>query len=251
MGGIFAIGDLHLPEEIQICKHGYPEDYFNRLKIHLTKFQPEVLLIAGDLIWEYDLDRFVELSERIKELPGKIKLFIEGNHDPWFDQLGSDYEDCQSNAARIFNTLDFYYIGGRATIFRLENGIDVGICGTRGYLTNRADKEQPEDHFNRITQIDALSRSLATLSDLINFRSTKLNICLLHYPPTYHFFTNRRVGNEAIFDRIRQSTLINSVVFGHVHKDEHIKIYQKIAGIQLFFVPIERIGYTALRIPDS
>ena len=77
MGGIFAISDLHLPTHIQINKFGYPADYFEQVREHLLKFNPDLLLIVGDFSYESNFRRGLSILEAIEELAGSKKVFIE------------------------------------------------------------------------------------------------------------------------------------------------------------------------------
>ena len=89
MPGIFAISDLHLPTQTQISKYGAPSDYFQQVSNHLEQINPDVLLIAGDLVWGSDISEIQAELDLLRELPGKLKFFIEGNHDIWVDRLST------------------------------------------------------------------------------------------------------------------------------------------------------------------
>ena len=81
MPSIYAISDTHLPIQIQIEKYGAPLDYFQQVSNHLEQINPDILLIAGDLVWASKISEIQKELELIRELPGKLKFFIEGNYD--------------------------------------------------------------------------------------------------------------------------------------------------------------------------
>jgi predicted phosphohydrolase len=91
MPGIFAISDLHLPTQTQISKYGAPSDYFQQVSNYLEQINPDILLIAGDLVWGSDISEIQAELDLLRELPGKLKFFIEGNHDIWVDRLSTSY----------------------------------------------------------------------------------------------------------------------------------------------------------------
>ncbi|MHA1846623.1 MAG: metallophosphoesterase [Promethearchaeota archaeon] len=244
---IFAFGDPHLPERVQIHKFQYEIGYFQKLIDHLSRFHPEVLLIAGDLVWHASMNQARDELSRLMVLSGKRKYFIEGNHDPWFDNLSTNLEACQNRAYELFSGDDFFYIGGRADIFTLQDGTTVGICGARGALLNEKVYTQ-EEYVEYFIQKESLQRALDSLEDLLSDTPTDYNICLLHYPPTHQVFPGGREEHYDLIRLIRESNFINKVIFSHVHVVEGMKLYQKLYKMMIYFVSLERLDFGAVRI---
>ena len=59
MHSIYAIGDLHLPVMTHIRKFNVPSDYFDRISNHLLLKNPEILLLAGDLVWNDNIHNII------------------------------------------------------------------------------------------------------------------------------------------------------------------------------------------------
>ncbi len=251
---IFAFGDPHLPEKVQVSKFGYNGEYFNELAGFLAGVQPEVLLVAGDLTWLGSINDAVNEMWRIRALAGKRKYFIEGNHDPWFDNLAPGFERCQERAWELFSSPDFYYIGGRADIFSLPTSDDgsstsdecIGICGTRGFMMDQADHSQDEFELMSI-QRDNMRKALDMLEEKSVEHGTVANLCLLHYPPTHQFFAGQGEQEYELFRIIREYKIVGTVIFGHVHSND-IPIYKQLYSVHLFCVPCELLDFRASRI---
>ena len=171
---IYAFGDCHLPVSTYINKFNVPIDYFDHLKNHLRDQQPEILLIAGDLFWGNTLKEIEAEIQLIRSLPGKIKIFVEGNHDLWFDTLGSTYDEAQLKAYKLFSNLDFYFIGGRAIILKLSDGRKIGICGTRGFDNNSKNNNSIDEFNKKQQQLKNLKKSLKQMQTKLLARCVRL-----------------------------------------------------------------------------
>lgn len=247
MPGIFAISDLHLPTHIQISKYDVPTDYFQRVFNYLEQHDPDILLIAGDLIWGSDFHLVQKEIALLRSLPGRLKFFIEGNHDLWVDHLGNSYKEAQKVMYRYFSTPEFYYIGGRASNISL-NSIKVGICGVRGFSFDQNEKPTEKDLIRRKNELDALNQSLEQLKALISLQPTSMNMCMIHYPPSVSVFRMPRMEDNEFFNRIRDSGIINKIIFGHVHIDNDLQLYTKIGEIELYCATIDKNNYEAVKI---
>jgi predicted phosphohydrolase len=245
---VFAIGDCHLPVLYYTSKYPVPGDYFERLRAHLKRHLPEVLLIAGDLSWGRSLEEVRGDILQIQNLPGKYKIFVEGNHDKWFDNLGTSHLESQKKAYNLFSTPDFYYVGGRAITVRLENGSTIGVCGSRGFAKDVAGPLTDEEASIRKRELDSLDRSLTQFRKNGDDDFNITNICLLHYPPSVAVFSDGRHGDGEFLNRIREAKNIQKVIFGHVHGDPHLRLNSITDGIELYCVVISLTRYRATQI---
>lgn len=247
MAGIFAISDLHLPIHIQINKFGYPVDYFELVREHLLKFKPDLLLVVGDFSYESNFRRGLAILEAIEELSGSKKVFIEGNHDNFCHTRKH-----QEFLLETFNTESFYYLSGRALITEVkvndnDNLSKIGLCGAMGWMVHPRNINQ-EDLIMFTNQLDLLKESLDLLENLREENFSDFNICLLHHPPTYNIYTDRRIGDESFFTLIREYKFINAIVYGHIHVERNFKIYTRINGIDLYCSAVDQLGFKAIRI---
>ncbi|MBD3353564.1 MAG: hypothetical protein GF364_18920, partial [Candidatus Lokiarchaeota archaeon] len=235
---IFAFGDPHLPEIVQVRKNGYPHHYMRILEKQLHILHPEILLIAGDLTWANSLINAEEDLERLRSLDAQNIIFIDGNHDIWFDSLALDHQSCQRKAYELFSDDYFYYIGGRGKILTLSNGEKVGICGTRGMLVSPVNYSQ-DDYVQFVLQKESLARSITHLKELLAATETDYNICLFHYPPTHRVFKGQRDGAYELLTMIRNSGIIQKIVYGHIHQNNSIEKIKILNKIKFFYVSIE------------
>ncbi len=249
MPDIFAISDLHLPTQTQISKYGAPSDYFQQVSNHLEQINPDILLIAGDLVWGSDISEIQAELDLLRELPGKLKFFIEGNHDIWVDRLSTSYSEAQQKMYERFSTSKFFYIGGRASIVSI-NSIKVGICGARGFAFDPYEKPIEDELLFRKNELESLDKSLFELKNIIKTEHTTINLCLMHYPPTVSVFKNHRIGDEEFIKHIHDTEIINKVIFGHVHIDEDLRLYTKKEKIELYCATIDRNNYNAIKVFD-
>ena len=97
-------------------------------------------------------------------------------------------------------------------------------------------------------QLDLLKESLDQLENLREENFSEFNICLVHHPPTYNIYTDRRIGDESFFTLIREYKFINAIVYGHIHVERNFKIYKEISGIELYCSAVDQLGFKAIRI---
>jgi hypothetical protein len=72
---ISAFGDTHLPIKSYVNDYNVPKDYFTKLILDLRNQNPDILLIAGDLLSEHCVNDYESELDHIRALPGKIKIF--------------------------------------------------------------------------------------------------------------------------------------------------------------------------------
>ncbi|KKL65991.1 hypothetical protein LCGC14_2149450 [marine sediment metagenome] len=247
MPGIFAISDPHLPIQTQINKYKVPSDYFQQVINHLESVNPDILLIAGDLVWGSDITEIQADLDLLRNLPGKLKFFIEGNHDLWVDRLSISYSEAQQKMYERFSTSKFYYIGGRASIVSIDS-IKVGICGARGFAFDPYEKPIENELLFRKNELESLDKSLYELKNKIKIEHTAINLCLMHYPPTNSVFKNQEIEDEKFIEHIQNTEIINKVIFGHVHIEENLRLYTKKESLELYCATIDRNNYNAIKI---
>ena len=244
---IFAISDPHLPTQTQIHKYNAPKDYFQQVIDHLERMSPDILLIAGDLIWGSDISEIQNELDILQNLPGKFKFFVEGNHDLWVDRLSPTYSEAQKKMYKLFSSPEFFYIGGRAIIVSL-NSIKIGICGARGFAFDQYEKPIEDEVLFRKNELESLKRSLVQFKNLVKTEDTAINLCLMHYPPTISVFEKSRIGDEEFIKYIHDTKLINKVIFGHIHLEEDLRIYTKKKEIELYCATIDRNNYKPIKV---
>ncbi|MCP6719394.1 MAG: metallophosphoesterase [Patescibacteria group bacterium] len=249
MPGIFAISDPHLPTQTQINKYRVPFDYFQQVINHLESVNPDILLIAGDLVWGSDIAEIQVELDLLQNLPGKLKFFIEGNHDLWVDRLATSYSEVQQKMYERFSTSNFFYIGGRASIVS-KGSIKVGICGARGFAFDQYEKPIENELLFRQNELESLDKSLIELKSKIKTEHTTVNLCLMHYPPTISVFENQGIKDEKFIEQIQNIEIINKVIFGHVHVEEDLRLYTTKENIELYCATIDRNNYNAVKILD-
>lgn len=227
---IIAIGDPHLGNLAKMVeKFHYPPDYIERVakRIAAETPQADLLLIAGDLVWNKDFSEVLEELETLQAFQAKKICFVEGNHDwPWLPEYSVMYE--------LFSTPRFYFMSGRTFVLNR-----VGVCGACG-----ADRESTR----KSRELHVLQKALNELSRA----DIDLGICLMHYPPTSQIFKDPEQSfvDDDFFSLIEESGIINKVVYGHVHKDQLFKInlYLKIDGIELYNTAIDYHDWQPVRM---
>ncbi|MBD3230792.1 MAG: hypothetical protein GF329_21625 [Candidatus Lokiarchaeota archaeon] len=238
---IYAISDLHMPIEVQIRKFNYPVDYLERVKKRLGN--PELLIIAGDLSWEWNLRAGIDLlNNDIRNLPGEKKVFIAGNHDTFFHP-----ENWRIKLLEEFNSEDLFYLSGRSIIINTSNDKKIGLSGTMGWVVNEKQNSNKDKRFLS-EQTNYLKRSLDNLEEKITEVNTDKNICVLHHPPTHRIYTDGRKGSEELFNLIKEYKFINKIIYGHIHVEKNFSIFKKLDGIELYCVAIDQLNFYPVKI---
>ena len=135
------ICDIHLGKAEYFQQNGIPltnnldENNFARIKKIVKKYNPEKLIILGDLFHsKFSIDK--TLQKKVEDLPELLKTNIElvlGNHD-----VG-----CDIKSLKIFNTRKTKNIIFSHEPVNLENNKTLNICGhyhPKLYLKNKGDK---------------------------------------------------------------------------------------------------------------
>ncbi len=227
---VLAIGDPHLGNlEKMVNRFHYPPDYFEQVAKNIAAEAPppDLLLIAGDLVWQKNYVAALTQLQPLQALQARNICFIEGNHDwPWLPSFSTMYD--------LYSAPEFYFVSGRA--FILGN---IGVCGVCG--TNR---ESPR----KTRELQVLQKALNALSRA----DFKVGICLMHYPPTSQIFKNpeESFAEDHYFDLIEEFGIIDKIVYGHIHKDQEFKInlYMKIDNIELYNTSIDYYDWTPVKI---
>ena len=165
---IISIGDAHLGNlQKMVEQFHYPPNYIEQVTRNIKAENPpaDLLLIAGDLVWNKDFSEVLEELKTLQAFQAENICFIEGNHDwPWLLKISKMHE--------LFNSPNFYFLSGRT--FVLEN---VGICGACG--TNR-------ESTRKARELSLLQKSLNELAG----KDFDTGICLMHFPPSSQIFKN-------------------------------------------------------------
>ncbi|MHA1360241.1 MAG: metallophosphoesterase [Candidatus Helarchaeota archaeon] len=208
---ILAIGDPHLGDlEKMVSKFHYPRNYFEQVARNLAATTPsaDLLLIAGDLVWNKPFDEIIEHLNMLRALKAKNICFIDGNHDwPWLLKLSKMYE--------LYNDPQFFFVSGRTFLFE-----DVGICGACG-----TDAWSPR----KVRELRLLENALTELARA----DIALGICLMHYPPSSDIFRN---PEESVYGHI------------HKDHNLKINLYMKVDGIELYETAIDYFDWNPVQI---
>ena len=135
------ICDIHLGKAEYFQQNGIPltnnldENNFARIKKIVKKYNPEKLIILGDLFHsKYSIDK--NLKKKVEDLPVILKTNVElilGNHD-----LGCDIKNFKILNIRKTKNIIFSH-----EPVNLENNKTLNICGhyhPKLYLKNKGDK---------------------------------------------------------------------------------------------------------------
>lgn len=164
---LYAIADLHLGTAPTVDK---PMDIFGQKWVNHTEKlrggwcaeKDDTVVIAGDISWAMDFTGLASDFMFIDSLPGK-KIILKGNHDYWWSTMTKLTEFVKNYESIAFLHNNSYEYGG------------VGICGTRGWISEPG---QPED-------IKVLNREVGRLRASLDSCSAGEKIVFLHYPPVF------------------------------------------------------------------
>ena len=209
---IFAIADLHLSFAPDSDK---PMDVFGeRWKDHPERIrenwcslvsEEDTVVVAGDISWGLKLSDAVYDLDWVDALPGH-KVMLKGNHDLWWSGIN------RMNA--LYDSITF--LQNDAFRVTMEDGRDVWICGSRGWLTPDDDDFTGDDEKIYKREILRLRASLdfarsasedakADSADIIGF---------LHYPPV------AKPGGFTGFMQAFEDYGVKEVYYGHIHGEE-------------------------------
>lgn len=225
---IIAIGDPHLGSlEKMVQRFHYPTDYMEQVAKNIAAEIPpaDILLIAGDLVWNRDFIEATHELQSLQDLQAQNICFVEGNHDHWVPEYSKMYE--------LYDTPSFFFLSGRSYIFE-----DIGVCGIRG-----CNQESPR----KTRELYLLQKALNEL----NQAHINVSICVIHYPPTSQIFKNPVESfAEDQFFALLEEFGINKIVYGHLHTDQPFKInsYMKIDDIELYCTSIDYFNWKPVKI---
>lgn len=203
---IFAISDLHLSildgsmdlyKPMSVFGQKWENHHLqiaDNWRRHVG--ENDLVLIPGDHSWAMNLSQVQPDLDFLSALPGH-KVLIKGNHDYWWDSISK---------VRKYLPEKTYALQNDAMRFG-----DVGICGTRGWITPFDEGFHPEED-TKIYEREAL-RFEMSLQSVLKLQ-TSIKIALLHYPPT--------VGNkESLFTALLEQYQVDYCIYGHVHSEYH------------------------------
>lgn len=203
---IYCIGDLHLsgwPQAKPMEVFG-PQWLGHTHKVKenwLATVQPEdVVLVCGDISWAMSLEGAAPDLQWLARLPGR-KILLRGNHDYWWSgptKLRSRYPEFE------FLQNDAILLGSLA------------VCGSRGWKVPSNEEFSPEDQ--KIYARELLRLELSFKSALQ--QGAKDILCVLHFPP---FF---KEDEENGFTELFRNYPVRQVVFGHIHGEKHVSVFQ-------------------------
>lgn len=207
---IFAIADLHLsfapdsdkPMDIFGARwHDHP----SRIREHWCSnvSEEDTVVVAGDISWGMKLDDARYDLDWVAALPGQ-KVMLKGNHDLWWSgiqRLNGMYDSItflQNDAFRV----------------PMEDGHDVWICGSRGWITPDDDDYTADDEKIYKREILRLRASLEYAADAAKASEGAELIGFLHYPPV------AKPGKFSGFMQTFEDYGVKEVYYGHIHGEE-------------------------------
>ncbi len=210
---IFAIADLHLSFAPDSDK---PMDVFGeRWKNHPERIrenwcslvsEEDTVVVAGDISWGLKLSDAVYDLDWVDDLPGH-KVMLKGNHDLWWSGIN------RMNA--MYDSITF--LQNDAYRVTMEDGKDVWICGSRGWLTpddddfNEADEKIYKREILRLRASLDFARSAAEDAEAAEPADV---IGFLHYPPS------AKPGMFSGFMQAFEDYGVKEVYYGHIHGEE-------------------------------
>jgi len=195
---LYGIADLHLSFSVDKPMDIYGPAWENHAERVAEAWRRDIkeedtIVVAGDISWGLKLAEAETDLRWIDDLPG-TKVFIKGNHDPWWTSV--------SKLSRLSDTMhflqnDFFEYEGRA------------ICGSRGWLCPGSSDYKAHDEKIYLREQLRLRASLKAareqgFEELIGF---------MHYPPT-----NEKREASGFTDIFEEFGLKN-VYYGHLHGD--------------------------------
>ena len=209
---IYAIADLHLSFAPDSDK---PMDVFGarwnnhpeRIKENWcsTITEDDTVVVAGDISWGLKLDDAVYDLDWVDALPGH-KVMLKGNHDLWWSGI--------NRMNGMYDSITF--LQNDAYCVSMEDGSEVWICGSRGWLTPDDDDFTEDD--DKIYKREIL-RLRASLEYAANSREdakadSPVIIGFLHYPPV------AKPGMFSGFMQAFEDYGVKEVYYGHIHGEE-------------------------------
>ncbi|MBC8589418.1 metallophosphoesterase [Paratissierella segnis] len=225
---IYSIGDLHFDHTKNKSMDIFGEKWLNHdVRIienwNNTIKEDDLVLIPGDISWALKLEDAIEDLRVIDELPGK-KIMIKGNHDYWWGSL--------SKLNRL-NMNSIIFMQNNSFIYK-----DIGIAGTRGWLSKDNDEFKQEDEKIFLRELNRLKLSLESLGDSINKK-----IVMIHYPP----FNMDLSPNEFVL--LMREYKVDICVYGHLHAEGHkYAVEGRIDEIEFHLVSCDYIDFMPKKI---
>jgi uncharacterized protein len=176
----------------------------------------DLVLLAGDLTTHGDPDEARVLADARRRLDGTPVYAVLGNHD--------HHEGRADEIAAVLDAADIVVLDRAATVHCLEDELEVGIVGAKGFVGGFAGSSLPdfgESLLRRVyaettDEVWAIERGLQQVSHCA------LRIVLLHYAPTVETLEGEPVGIHTFLGSARLATPIaeyqpDLVLHGHAH----------------------------------
>lgn len=219
---IYAISDLHLSggthKPMDIFGSHWKGHYDTVKQFWLENITEEdYVLHCGDFCWAMKFeDAIPELNEFAK-LPGK-KILIRGNHDLWWTSLSKMCSAVDKSITFIQND--------SILIEDDQKQKSIIICGTRGWAVPGSNDYSTHDEKIYKRETVRLKLSLESTKKIIpicKYANREL-IVMLHYPPLPMYGDS--FGAQTEINTVISDYNVNKVVFGHIHKPQHVKSIQ-------------------------
>ncbi|MCR3957130.1 MAG: metallophosphoesterase [Gudongella sp.] len=220
---IYAIGDLHFDHSKQKPMDIFGENWINHKEKIVEDWRSKVndqdlVLVPGDISWALKLEEAVPDLELIDRLPGH-KLFIKGNHDYWWESI---------SRLKSLNLESITFIRNSSFVYK-----DVGIGGTRGWMSRDSDGFDDGDEKIYRREILRLDASLSTID-----KGIPKKIAMLHYPP----FDGKLRPNDFVDVLVRHN--VDICIYGHLHAEGHrYSVEGLIEGIEFKMVACDFLDF--------
>lgn len=225
---VYAISDLHLsinnPKPMNIFGEVW-DNYLEDIEKSLADVtDDDLVLLAGDLSWAMKLEKAVPDLEYISRFRGK-KIITRGNHDYWWNAIGSVRSMLPNNVYAIQN--DCIKFG------------DVIVCGSRGWSVDDKSEEGKKLYARELIRIEMSLQAMAKIRE-----NGDRVIFMIHYPPFNVRFESSPVTE--LFEKYA----VDAVVYGHLHgRDCRAKPFIEKNGIGYYLTSCDQIKNKAVLIP--
>jgi uncharacterized protein len=176
----------------------------------------DLVLLAGDLTTHGEPDQARVLADACGRLDGTPVYAVLGNHD--------HHEGKAGEIAAVLEAADVVVLERASTVFCLEDDLEVGIVGAKGFVGGFPGSSLPDFgeallrrlYAETTDEVWAIERGLQEVSHCA------LRVVLLHYAPTLETLEGEPVGIHAFLGSARLATPIaeyqpDLVLHGHAH----------------------------------
>ena len=227
---IWAISDLHFSYSGRYDMKKFGEIWNNSKEKLISNWRKkisreDIVLLPGDLSWEYEMQTAYHDLKQIAILPGKKKIITRGNHDIWWD-----------NITTVKNSVPASIIPLAEDIIEIDDWV---ITGSMGWISPNDPVFDVLDRNSFEKEYEIARKNLAK-AKLTNKRI----IYLIHFPP---FTTD---GKETQFSQLMMDNSVSVCLCGHFHMPKEWASFQSgvLNGVNFQLVSTDYLGHDPIEI---